>query len=267
MSTVFNFIPEKSSTIGENILKAFGEMIKMIIYPAIDLKDNQCVRLSQGDFNKVKVYCDNPLEMAMKFEAEGATYLHLVDLDGAKSEEIVNRQSIENIVRNIGIPVQVGGGIRSEKRVKELLDIGVDRVILGTVAVENQSLLRDLILKYGDKIIVSIDAIYGMVALRGWEVLSEVNSLDLCKQLEDLGVKTIVYTDISKDGMLVGPNFEAYKMLNENTSLNVIASGGVSSIDDIKELSTMNTYGAIVGKALYESKILLKEAFQCLQEE
>ncbi|HSQ89509.1 1-(5-phosphoribosyl)-5-[(5-phosphoribosylamino)methylideneamino]imidazole-4-carboxamide isomerase [Romboutsia sp.] len=239
----------------------------MIIYPAIDIKDNKCVRLSQGDFNKVKTYSNEPFDMALKWKNEGASFLHIVDLDGARSEEIINKKSIERIAKDIGLPIQVGGGIRSEEKIKSFIDMGVERVIIGTIAVENKELLKELVSKYKEKLIVSIDAKDGKVALRGWEVISEVDSIDLCKELEEIGIKTIVYTDISKDGMLEGPNFDIYKILSQKTSLNIIASGGISSIDDIKRLKDMNIYGAIVGKALYDNKIELKEVLECLQGE
>lgn len=239
----------------------------MIVFPAIDIKDNKCVRLSQGDFNKVKKYSNEPFDMAIKWKNEGASFLHIVDLDGARSEQIINKESIERIAKNIGLPIQVGGGIRSEEKIKNFIDMGVARVIIGTIAVENKELLKELASKYKEKLIVSIDAKDGKVALRGWEVISEVDSIDLCKELEEIGIKTIVYTDISKDGMLEGPNFDIYKILSEKTSLNIIASGGISSIDDIKRLKDMNIYGAIVGKALYDNKLELKEALKCLQEE
>lgn len=239
----------------------------MIIFPAIDIKDNKCVRLSQGDFNKVKTYSNEPFDMAFKWKNEGASFLHIVDLDGARSEEIINKKSIEKIAKDIGLPIQVGGGIRSEEKIKSFIDIGVERVIIGTIAVENKELLKELVSKYKEKLIVSIDAKDGKVALRGWEVISEVDSIDLCKELEEIGIKTIVYTDISKDGMLEGPNFDIYKILSQKTSLNIIASGGISSIDDLKKLKDMNLYGAIVGKALYDNKIELKEVLKCLQGE
>lgn len=239
----------------------------MIIFPAIDIKNNKSVRLSQGDFNKINVYSNDPFNMAVKWKNQGGKFLHLVDLDGARNEEIINRESIEKIAKNIDLPIQVGGGIRSEKRVEELLKIGVQRVIVGTIAIENKELLKRLVSKYEDKIIVSIDAKNGKVALRGWEVISEVNSLELCKELEIIGVKTIVYTDISKDGMLQGPNFEIYEELSKKTSLNIIASGGITSIDDIKKLNEMDLYGAIIGKALYNENLKLKDVIECLPEE
>lgn len=238
----------------------------MIILPAIDIKDNKCVRLTQGDFNKVTVYSENPLDMALKWEEEGASYLHLVDLDGARSEAFVNKLSIEKIVKNINIPVQIGGGIRSEKKVKELLDLGVSRVILGTAAVENIELLERLSDIYGnEKIVVSIDAKDGKVATRGWEVISQLDSLSMCKKLEDMGIRTIVYTDISKDGMLEGPNFSVYEKLMEETNLHIIASGGVSFLEDIIRLNNMDIYGAIIGKAFYDKKLIFKEVVECLK--
>lgn len=238
----------------------------MMILPAIDIRDNKCVRLTQGDFNKVTVYSENPLDMALKWEEEGASYLHLVDLDGARSEAFVNKLSIEKIVKNINIPVQIGGGIRSEKKVKELLDLGVSRVILGTAAVENIELLERLLDIYGnEKIVVSIDAKDGKVATRGWEVISQLDSLSMCKKLEDMGIRTIVYTDISKDGMLEGPNFSVYEKLMEETNLHIIASGGVSFLEDIIRLNNMDIYGAIIGKAFYDKKLIFKEVVECLK--
>lgn len=238
----------------------------MIILPAIDIKDNECVRLSQGDFSKMKIYSSDPLEMALKWQNEGATYLHLVDLDGSKDENLVNQKSIENIIKGINISVQIGGGIRSEKKVKKLLELGASRVILGTVAVENIELLDRLISIYGnDKIVVSIDAKNGKVATRGWRVISEIDSLVLCKRLEEIGVKTIVYTDISKDGMLEGPNFSIYKELKEKTNLDIIASGGISFVEDIRTLKEMDLYGAIIGKAFYDKLLTFKEVVECLK--
>lgn len=237
----------------------------MIILPAIDLKDNSCVRLCQGEFDNVKVYSNNPLDIALGWKNQGATYLHMVDLDGAKSERMVNKESIESIVKNSGLKVELGGGIRTKEDVKFLLELGVHRVILGTMAVENRELLKELVDEYKDRIVVSIDAKNGKVALKGWKLLSDVDSLTLCKELEEIGVQTILYTDILKDGMLQGPNFEVYKEISEKTSLNLIASGGISTLDDIKKLQHMNVYGVIVGKALYEKRFELREVFQCLQ--
>lgn len=239
----------------------------MKIIPAIDIMDNKCVRLTMGDFNTKKIYSDDPYDMAVRWKKEGAEYLHLVDLNGAIGEASVNRRLIEKIIKKIGLPIQVGGGIRTEENVKELVDMGVSRVILGTMAVENKELLKKLVSSYGDKIAVSIDALNGKAALRGWKFISEADSADLCRELEQIGVKTIVYTDITKDGMLQGPNFDIYKALSEETSLNIIASGGISSVNDIKTLNSLKIYGAIIGKALYNNMVSFKEALLCLQKE
>lgn len=232
----------------------------MIIFPAIDIKDNKCVRLTQGDFDKVNVYGEDPSLMAKKWAGYGAKFIHVVNLNGSRDEVGINDETLAKVAKSVDVPIQVGGGIRDEKRVKELLDLGINRVIVGTMAIENKELLKELIEKYGaDKIVVSIDAKNGKVATHGWEKVSDIDSVDLCKELEKIGVKTIVYTDISKDGMLEGPNFDIYKELSQKTSLDIIASGGVTSIDDVKKLLDMNMYGAIIGKALYDNRIDLKE--------
>ena len=232
----------------------------MIIFPAIDIKDKKCVRLTQGDFDKVNVYGEDPSLMAKKWAGYGAEFIHVVNLNGSRDEVGINDETLAKVAKSVDVPIQVGGGIRDEKRVKELLDLGINRVIVGTMAIENKELLKELIEKYGnDKIVVSIDAKNGKVATHGWEKVSDIDSVDLCKELEQIGVKTIVYTDISKDGMLEGPNFDIYKELSQKTSLDIIASGGVTSIDDVKRLLDMNMYGAIIGKALYDNRIDLKE--------
>ena len=232
----------------------------MIIFPAIDIKDNKCVRLLQGDFNKVNVYGDNPSKMAKKWEEKGAEFIHIVSLNGARGEGNINDESIKKILQSVNIPIQIGGGVRDEKRIEDLLDMGVNRVIIGSMAVKNKELLKDLVKKYKEKIVVSIDAKNGKVAIEGWEEVSSLDSIELCKELEEIGVKTIVYTDISKDGMMIGPNFNIYEKLSKETSLDIIASGGVTTLEDVKKLSLMNIYGAIIGKSLYENKIELKEA-------
>ncbi len=231
----------------------------MIIFPAIDIKDNKCVRLLQGDFNKVNIYGDNPSVMAKKWEDKGSQFIHIVSLNGARGEGNINDKSIKEILNTVNIPIQIGGGIRDEKRVKELLDLGVNRVIVGSIAVKNKELLKDLVKKYKEKIVVSIDAKSGKVATEGWKEVSSVDSVELCKELEEIGVKTIVYTDISKDGMMIGPNFNIYEKLSKETNLDIIASGGVTTMKDVEKLKEINLYGAIIGKALYENKIELKE--------
>lgn len=234
----------------------------MIIFPAIDIKDNKCVRLSQGKFENVNIYSDSPVDMAKKWESMGAEYIHVVDLDGAKDQSFKNRKAIEKIVKSVRIPIQTGGGIRDKDRVKELINIGVKRTIIGTMAIENQELLRALAKEYKEYLAVSIDASNGNVATRGWMNIEGIKGIDLCKFLEDIGIETVVYTDISKDGMLMGPNFSIYEKLIRETNLNIIASGGVTSISDIEKLNEMNIYGAIVGKALYENKIKLEDAIK-----
>lgn len=231
----------------------------MIIFPAIDIKDNKCVRLLQGDFNKVNIYGDDPSEMAKKWEEKGAQFIHIVSLNGARGEGNINDNSIKRILQSINIPIQIGGGVRDEKRIEDLLAMGVNRVIIGSMAVKNKELLKDLVKKYKEKIVVSIDAKNGKVAIEGWEEVSSLDTIELCKELEEIGVKTIVYTDISKDGMMIGPNFRIYEKLLKETSLDIIASGGVTTLEDVKKLNIMNLYGAIIGKSLYENKIELKE--------
>ncbi|MPM05014.1 1-(5-phosphoribosyl)-5-[(5-phosphoribosylamino)methylideneamino] imidazole-4-carboxamide isomerase [bioreactor metagenome] len=237
----------------------------MILFPAIDIKDNKCVRLTQGKFELMNVYSDDPVDMAKKWESLGAEYLHVVDLDGAKDEGFNNRKSIEKIAKSIKIPMQTGGGIRNSERIKNLIDIGVERAIVGTMAIENQKLLTELASIYKEHLAVSIDAFKGKVATRGWQDVGNVDSIEICKFLESIGISTLVYTDISKDGMLSGPNFEIYEELSRKTKLNIIASGGVTSIDDIKRLDSMNMYGAIIGKALYDNKLDFNEALKAIK--
>jgi phosphoribosylformimino-5-aminoimidazole carboxamide ribotide isomerase len=239
----------------------------MILIPAIDLLNNQCVRLTQGDFDQVTVYSNSPEEVALMFQQIGAKQLHIVDLDGARSGDPINLISIEKIIKRVSIPIQVGGGIRSLERAKMLLDLGVSRIIIGTAAIENLNLLETLVKLYKDRIIVSIDAEQGVVKTRGWKISTGIKSIDLVKTLESIGVTSIVYTDIAKDGMLEGPNFEIYETLKKQSQIGIIASGGITTYDDLKRLSAIKLEGAIVGKAYYEGKIDLKEAIQCLQEE
>ena len=234
----------------------------MIIFPAIDIKDKKCVRLLQGDFQKVNVYSNNPDEMAKKWQDQDAEFIHIVNLNGARGEGNVNDDCIKKILSKVNVPIQVGGGIRDKERAKELLNLGVNRVIVGSMAIKNIELLKELVNEFKEKIVVSIDAKDGKVAVEGWEEVSNVDSLELCKELEEIGVKTIVYTDISKDGMMIGPNFDIYDRLSKETNLDIIASGGVTTLDDIRKLNDMNIYGAIIGKALYENKINLKEVLE-----
>lgn len=233
----------------------------MKLYPAIDLKDGKCVRLLQGDYNEVTVYADNPAQMAKKWESLGAEYLHLVDLDGAKEGKGINNHAIKEIVEAVKIPVQLGGGIRSLEDIKEKLDMGVDRVILGSVAVKNKMLVKEAIETFGpSKIVIGVDAKNGMVAIEGWLKVTELSALAFCKELKEIGVTTVIYTDISKDGMMQGPNILETSKLVKETGLDIIASGGVSSIEDLKQIDSIGAHGAIIGKALYIGAIDLKEA-------
>ncbi|MEG0642196.1 MAG: 1-(5-phosphoribosyl)-5-[(5-phosphoribosylamino)methylideneamino]imidazole-4-carboxamide isomerase [Clostridium sp.] len=231
----------------------------MIIFPAIDIRGGQCVRLMQGDFNRETVYGSSPADMAKKWEEDGAKYIHVVDLDGAKDGEGKNLSAIEGIVKAVSIPVQLGGGIRTINYINKLIEVGVSRVILGTAVVEKEGFVEEAVLKYKDKIAVSLDAKNGYVATKGWTNVTDILALDIAKKLENIGVKTIIYTDISKDGMLIGPNFNETDYLNKSVNINIIASGGVSTVEDVKRLTDMNIYGAIIGKALYDNKVSLKD--------
>lgn len=230
----------------------------MIIFPAIDLLNASCVRLTQGDYNQMEVFNSDPVAQAKTFEAQGAKFLHMVDLDGAKEGSQKNFDVIKRVREAINIPIQVGGGIRDEERIKALLNLGVDRVILGTAAVKNMPFLQEMLDKYGDKIVVSVDAKEGKVATHGWIEDSGIDSVEFVKKLITMGLKTLVYTDIAKDGMMEGTNLPVYEELNK-LDIDLIASGGVSRIFDIEELLKMNTYGAIVGKAIYAGALDLVE--------
>lgn len=229
----------------------------MIIYPAIDIYNGNVVRLRKGKFSEIVIY-GTPIEVAKRWEYEGAEYLHLVDLNGARQDGN-NLLKIKEILENTNMKVQVGGGIRTLDYAFELLDMGVERIILGTVAIKNLDMLKILVDKYTDRVIVGIDAKDGIVAVEGWEEISGIDSIDLISKLEDIGVKYIVYTDISKDGMLSGPNFKVYEDLAKSTAVSIIASGGITIKEDLIRLREIGVYGAIVGKALYESRINLKE--------
>jgi len=239
----------------------------MKIFPAIDIKDNKAVRLKQGKFDNVTIYSDRPYDMAKKWIEKGADFLHIIDLNGAESEEIINEKSIKDIINKTNVKIQIGGGIRSEEKIKSYLDLGVERVIIGTMAVKNPELLKKLAKKYSKNLAVSVDAVDGYAAVKGWKEQTKVHVIDICKNMEEIGIETLIYTDILKDGMLQGPNFKYYEMLKDKTNLNIIASGGISSVEDLKKLKELNIYGAIIGKALYNGNIDLEEAYKCLQKE
>jgi phosphoribosylformimino-5-aminoimidazole carboxamide ribotide isomerase len=234
----------------------------MKIYPAIDIKEGKCVRLRQGRYDDVTVYSDNPIDAAIEWKRLGAGYLHIVDLDGAKAGEGENYTIIIDIVKKIGIPVQLGGGIRSIETVKRLLDAGLRRVILGTAAVKNAELVKRAVDMFDDRIVVGIDARRGAAAVEGWEKNSGVDAVELAKAVENMGVRTIIYTDIERDGMLEGPNLKAMGKIIGNVNIEVIASGGVSSLQDIIDLKNTGASGVIIGKALYTGNIDLKDALE-----
>ncbi len=238
----------------------------MQLYPAIDLKDGKCVRLRQGAFQDMTVYSEHPEEIAERWEAEGGTFLHLVDLDGALAGRSVNEEVIRRIVTAVSIPVEIGGGIRTREAAERMLSLGVRRVIIGTRAVERPEFLQELVRDFGSEAVVAgVDARDGLVAIQGWEQVSAVRAEELCRRMKEYGVRHIVYTDISRDGMLSGPNIEATKALTEATGLDVIASGGVSSAEDLQALYDAGIRGAIIGKALYENRLSLSEAVKRFQ--
>lgn len=239
----------------------------MNLFPAIDVIEGCAVRLIKGDYAQKTVYSTNPVEVAQGFHKAGATYLHVVDLEGAKSGDTPNLETIRNIVAESGLLVEVGGGIRSEEVIKRYLDAGVFRVILGTAAVSDPVFLQEMIDKYGDKIAVGVDVKDGFVAIKGWTELSQESCFDFCEKVQNMGVKTIICTDISKDGLLAGTNLELYKELSEKFSVDIVASGGVTTIEDVRILAEMNLYGAILGKALYTGNIDLAEAVELTKGE
>jgi phosphoribosylformimino-5-aminoimidazole carboxamide ribotide isomerase len=233
----------------------------MILFPAIDIKNGKCVRLTQGDYDQEDIYGE-PTDMAQKWVDQGAEALHLVDLDGALVGTSKNLEAIRDIVKSADLPIQVGGGIRSLQQIQLLLDAGVSRVILGTAALNDRAFLKEAVATYGDAISVSIDAKNGYVATDGWTKTSEIKAIDFAKELEEIGVPTIIYTDIATDGMLSGPNFDEISQVNEQVGIDVIASGGVTTKEDVKKLSSLNLYGTIIGKALYTGKINLAETLK-----
>jgi phosphoribosylformimino-5-aminoimidazole carboxamide ribotide isomerase len=234
----------------------------MIIFPAIDIKDGKAVRLFQGDYNKMTVYSENPVETARRFKENGASHLHIVDLDGAKDGRLVNFETIKRIVDDVLMFVQTGGGIRDEQRIAQYIDLGVNRVILGTAAVKDFDFLRAMVKKYGGRIAVSVDVWDGYVAVSGWREKTDIDGMEFCEKLVDAGVETVIYTDISKDGGLAGTNLDAYDELLKIKGLNIIASGGISFESEIIKLRDKNIYGAILGKALYSGALDIKKAIE-----
>lgn len=234
----------------------------MIIFPAIDLYEKKAVRLLKGDYNKMTVYSDNPVEVAVDFKNCGATHIHMVDLEGARFGNSPNLSVVKDVVDETGLFVEIGGGIRSIETVEKYIDAGVGRVILGTAAVENEEFLKNAVSVYGDKIAVGADVKDGYIAIKGWTEKSAYTLSDFCKKMQDIGVSYMICTDISKDGAMCGTNRQMYKTLSETTGMNITASGGVSSLDDVFALKEMNLYGAIIGKAYYTGAVDLKEAIK-----
>lgn len=238
----------------------------MKIFPAIDLRGGKVVRLTEGDYDRMTVYGDNPSAVAASFEAAGAECLHVVDLDGALAGDTVGFGVISEIVRSCGLFVEVGGGIRDEERIARYLDAGANRVILGTVAIEKPDFALKMIKKYGASIAVGVDARDGKVAVHGWKTVTDTDAYEFCEYLRDAGADCVIYTDISRDGTLSGANVAAYERLSELKGLNVVASGGVTRAEEIKRLAAMGLYGAIVGKAIYTGALRLEDALAAAKE-
>ncbi len=238
----------------------------MILFPAIDLYNGKAVRLTKGDYAQMTVYSDKPADVACSFRDAGARCLHVVDLEGARDGTTANFETVRDIVKTSGLFTEVGGGIRSREVIEKYLDIGVGRVILGTAAITQPGFVDDMVALFGDRIAVGVDIKDGFVAVKGWTEVTSLEGVEFCRQMEAKGVKTIICTDISKDGVLGGANNDLYRRLLDTLKLNIIASGGVSSLKDVQYLNYLGLYGAILGKALYEGKIKLKEAVHATAE-
>ena len=237
----------------------------MDIIPAVDVKDGKCVRLYQGDYDKETVFSTDPVSVAAGWQDMGAERIHIVDLDGASSGSQLNFQVIQRIISSLTIPVQVGGGIRTESNVATMMDIGVDRVVLGTIAVENKELVRSILNRFGEEsVVVGIDVRDDLVSIKGWKESTIVSSFDLIDDMYGIGVRRFVYTDISRDGTLFEPNFESIEQILNRSDANIIASGGVSSLSHIEQLARLGVEGVIIGKALYTGDINLHEAISVL---
>ena len=234
----------------------------MRIFPAIDLFDGKAVRLYKGDYNEMTVYSENPEEIALDFKNAGADSIHLVDLEGAKDGTTPNLETVEKIVKTSGLFAEIGGGIRSMQVLDKYFSVGVSRAILGTAAVTDEAFLDEAVAKYGDKIAVGADVKEGYIAIKGWTAKSEYTLDEFFAKMQTKGVKTVICTDISRDGAMRGTNLEMYEKLSKKYTIDIIASGGVSTLDDIRELRKMNLYGAIIGKAYYTGAIDLSEAIK-----
>ena len=239
----------------------------MIILPAIDLYGGKAVRLFKGDYNQMTVYSETPVSVACDFEKSGAKWVHLVDLEGAKDGTTPNIETVTAIAKNTTLLCEIGGGIRSMDTVERYFSAGVSRVILGTAAVTDEAFLREAVAKYGEKIAVGADIKDGKIAIKGWLEKSDIDAFDFCEKMQKIGVKTIICTDISKDGAMKGANHALYRDLSEKFDMQLVASGGVSSIEDVKRLSELGIYGAIIGKAYYTGAIDLFEAIRLAEKE
>jgi len=239
----------------------------MNIFPAVDLYGGKAVRLTRGDYDKMTVYSDDPPAMAKRFADAGAEYIHIVDLEGARYGNTASIDVIKRILAASSLKAEVGGGIRSEDVVRKYLDAGVMRVILGTAAITHPDFLRSMVKTYGDRIAVGVDIRDGMAAIRGWTELSEWRGIDFCREMAEVGVKTIICTDISKDGMLAGASLDLYRTLSHEVDVDIVASGGVSTLEDIAALRDMDLYGAILGKALYTGALSLTDALHTAKGE
>ncbi len=234
----------------------------MYIFPAIDLYEGKAVRLLRGEYDKMTVYSENPIEIAYEFKNQGATHIHMVDLEGAKNGGTPNLEIVRQVAEKTNLFVEIGGGIRSMEVIDAYIGAGIDRVILGTAAVENKDFVKMAVEKYGEKIAVGADIKDGFVAIKGWTEKSEYTCFEFCELMQSLGVRTLICTDVSKDGAMQGTNRELYRELSQKFNMQIVASGGVSDISDVKALAEMNLYGAIIGKAYYTKAISLKEAIE-----
>jgi len=234
----------------------------MRIYPAIDLYDGKAVRLYKGDYAQMTVYSENPAEIARDFAAQGADCIHIVDLEGARLGTTPNLETVCRLKKESGLFCEIGGGVRSMEVVRRYFDAGIDRVILGTAAVADPSFAETAAKEYGERIAIGVDIRDGFVAVKGWTEKSALNAFDFCAQMEEFGIKTLICTDISRDGAMQGTNLPLYQQLSQQYSMNIIASGGVSTLDDVRALAAMNIHGAIIGKAYYTGAISLREAIE-----
>ncbi len=237
----------------------------MLILPAIDLYQGQAVRLLRGDYENMTVYDKEPLNTAKKFEASGASWLHIVDLEGAKNGTTANLDTIIKIIKSCKLNCEVGGGVRNMQVIERYINAGVKRVILGTAAVTEKNFVEEAVKNFAEKIAVGVDIKDGFAAIKGWQEKSHIEAINFCEKMQNIGVKTIICTDISKDGAMKGTNFDLYKTLKEKLQINIIASGGVSSLEDVKELAKLDLYGAIIGRAYYTGAVSIKEAIEAAE--